>query len=184
MTRPPRFTAQYRAVLAHIGEGCTTAEIAERLGTTPDTAANYVRGVTALVAQRGRYEAGVEEWPLSRREAEVQGLLKEGLTDPQIASRLGIGVRTAESHVASVRRKLGVRSRKEADAEALTRRQQQVRELVEHGRTNDQIAAELGISVRTVQNLVGQVLARTGLRRRRDLQPPHRSPKVEPVSTE
>lgn len=43
MTRPPQFTAQYRAVLALIGEGCTMAEIAERLGTTLNTAAYAAR---------------------------------------------------------------------------------------------------------------------------------------------
>ncbi len=50
---------------------------------------------------------------LSRREREVAVLLGSGYTDREIASRLGIGRRTAESHAASVRAKLGLKSRRE-----------------------------------------------------------------------
>jgi len=53
-----------------------------------------------------------ERFPeLSSREAEVLVLLAEGLKDACIAARLSIGVRTAESHVASILTKLGVENR-------------------------------------------------------------------------
>ena len=51
---------------------------------------------------------------LTRREHEVLILLRDRLTDREIADSLSIGVRTAESHVARVRAKLGVASRRDA----------------------------------------------------------------------
>ncbi len=48
---------------------------------------------------------------LSRRETEVAGLAGDGLTDREIAARLVLSVRTIESHLASVYRKLGITSR-------------------------------------------------------------------------
>ena len=164
-----RFTARQRAVLSLIGEGLTNAGIAERLRISPETAARKVSEVVGLVAQRDRLQSGVEEGLLTRREREVHQLLKDGLSDPEIAVRLGIGIRTAETHVAHILRKLGVRSRNETDAKALTKRQQEVQDLVEQGLTSHEVAQALGISVRTVENLVAQVLARTGLRPRRGL---------------
>jgi DNA-binding NarL/FixJ family response regulator len=56
---------------------------------------------------------------LSRREREVLGLLRQGLTNSEIAARLYISGRTAEHHVGRVLGKLGVRSRAEAAAFAV-----------------------------------------------------------------
>jgi DNA-binding CsgD family transcriptional regulator len=50
---------------------------------------------------------------LTRREREVVQLMEDGYTDREIAARLGVGRRTAESHSASVRAKLGLKSRRE-----------------------------------------------------------------------
>lgn len=49
---------------------------------------------------------------LTRREIEVARLASLGCTDSEIASRLGISTRTAESHLAHVYAKLGVTSRR------------------------------------------------------------------------
>jgi DNA-binding CsgD family transcriptional regulator len=54
-----------------------------------------------------------EHEPLTPREREVAALMMAGYTDPEIAARLRIGRRTAETHAARVRAKLGVRSRRE-----------------------------------------------------------------------
>jgi DNA-binding NarL/FixJ family response regulator len=49
--------------------------------------------------------------PLTRRERDVMDLLARGLSNRHIADRLGISIRTTESHVASILRKLNVPSR-------------------------------------------------------------------------
>jgi len=58
----------------------------------------------------GRPRAGIPGG-LTRREWEVAGLLAEGLTNKEIASRLVISQRTAETHVDHVLSKLGLTSR-------------------------------------------------------------------------
>lgn len=51
------------------------------------------------------------EAPLTEREREVRGLVERGLPDKQIASRLGISVKTVEKHVGAVLRKTGSANR-------------------------------------------------------------------------
>lgn len=51
--------------------------------------------------------------PLTAREDEILALMSEGLTNPDIAARLTIGVTTVRTHVRSILRKLGVRSRRD-----------------------------------------------------------------------
>ena len=65
------------------------------------------------MAQRGR-----PRYPyiLTPREQEVLALLRGGLTNDQIAERLGISFDTAKTHVAQILSKLGVESREEAAA--------------------------------------------------------------------
>jgi DNA-binding NarL/FixJ family response regulator len=50
---------------------------------------------------------------LTQRESEVRELLEVGLADKQIATRLGISVKTVEKHVGAVLRKENARSRTE-----------------------------------------------------------------------
>lgn len=49
--------------------------------------------------------------PLTAREFQVADLIADGLTNAEIARRLGVSVRTIDSHVEHVRTKLGVRAR-------------------------------------------------------------------------
>jgi two-component system NarL family response regulator len=61
-----------------------------------------------------------EERPhLSSRELDVLRLLTEGLENKQIAHALGISEATVKTHLKSLYRRLGVRSRAEAAAKAL-----------------------------------------------------------------
>jgi DNA-binding NarL/FixJ family response regulator len=46
----------------------------------------------------------------------VAGLVAGGLTNPQIAARLGVTAGTVKDHISSALRKLGVRSRAELAA--------------------------------------------------------------------
>jgi DNA-binding CsgD family transcriptional regulator/sugar lactone lactonase YvrE len=59
--------------------------------------------------------------PLTRREEEVAGLVAEGLTNKEIAVRLFVSERTAESHVEQIRNKLGFHSRSQIAAWAVQR---------------------------------------------------------------
>jgi two-component system, NarL family, response regulator NreC len=59
--------------------------------------------------------------PLSPRETQVLALLALGLTNREVAQRLYISVRTAESHRASIQRKLDLSSRSELVRFALDR---------------------------------------------------------------
>jgi DNA-binding CsgD family transcriptional regulator len=53
---------------------------------------------------------------LTRRQRDVAGLAAEGLSSREIAERLGVGVRTIESHLDAAYRRLGVSSRAELTA--------------------------------------------------------------------
>ena len=55
---------------------------------------------------------------LSAREVEVLGLMREGLTTRQLATRMGLSARTVESHISSAYRKLGINNRVQAIARA------------------------------------------------------------------
>jgi DNA-binding NarL/FixJ family response regulator len=59
--------------------------------------------------------------PLTAREREVLELLSEGLSNRQIADRLGISEHTVKFHVASVSGKLGASSRTEAVSRGVRR---------------------------------------------------------------
>ena len=66
--------------------------------------------------------APVEPSPLTRRELEVADLVAEGLSNPEIAARLVISVRTAQGHVENILRKLGFNSRSRIAAWVTERR--------------------------------------------------------------
>lgn len=51
---------------------------------------------------------GMDQQPLTDREREVLSLIAEGLLNKQIADRLGIGVRTIETHRERIMRKLDI----------------------------------------------------------------------------
>jgi DNA-binding CsgD family transcriptional regulator len=69
----------------------------------------------SMASQRASSEAGV-----SAREAEVLAALGEHLTNAEIGARLFISVRTVESHVSSLLRKLQVADRRALAAAAAT----------------------------------------------------------------
>ena len=62
------------------------------------------------------------EWiePLSERETEVLGLIAEGLTNPEISSRLYVSINTVKAHTRNIYSKMGVNNRTHAVAKART----------------------------------------------------------------
>ena len=66
--------------------------------------------------------AGRARLDLTARESDVLSLLGAGLSNRQIADRLGVGLRTVESHVSNVLAKLGLSRRTEAALYAVKHR--------------------------------------------------------------
>ncbi|MGC4174785.1 LuxR C-terminal-related transcriptional regulator [Demequina sp.] len=112
---------------------------------------------------------------LSVRELEVATLAAEGFTSRQIARSLFISERTVQTHLRRVMRALGVTARSalpsalgdvappHGHAVPLTGRQREVAQLVREGLTNAEIAATLGISVKTVEKHVALIFDRWGV---------------------
>jgi DNA-binding CsgD family transcriptional regulator len=73
-----------------------------------------------LVTEALREPAHPTSHPLTRREAEVAGLVAEGLNNVAIAARLHISRRTVETHVEHIKRKLAVTHRHQILTWALT----------------------------------------------------------------
>ena len=59
---------------------------------------------------------------MTKRELEVADLVADGLSNPDIAARLFISVRTAQGHVENILRKLGFNSRSRIAAWVTERR--------------------------------------------------------------
>jgi DNA-binding CsgD family transcriptional regulator len=81
------------------------------------------RGEIALPINLARQVLRHEELPaakdLTRREMEILRLVAEGLSNQQIAARIGVGTATVVTHVRNVFAKLGVGNRVEATLYAL-----------------------------------------------------------------
>ena len=94
--------------------GGAASEKAERKGLAMDleaAAAYALSGVEARSARRRAREEKQPEAGLTRREIDVVSLVAKGLTSRQIAERLFISHRTAETHVDRILTKLNFRSR-------------------------------------------------------------------------
>ncbi|MGW3401215.1 response regulator [Streptomyces zhihengii] len=76
----------------------------------------FPAAVRSLAAEYGRRQAPAPAWAarLTDREAEVLRLMARGLTNAEIAARMGVGPATAKTHVAAVLAKTGARDRTQA----------------------------------------------------------------------
>jgi DNA-binding CsgD family transcriptional regulator len=116
----------YEAALALAGSGDQKAlrralDTLRELGARP-AAAVVARQLRALGEQgvpRGpRAATAANPAGLTSREAEVLRLVAAGMSNAEIAARLVLSGRTVDNHVAAILRKLGVRTRHEASAQA------------------------------------------------------------------
>lgn len=73
-------------------------------------------GQIANHAVRGNGAAALADVRITRREREVIDLISEGLSNKEIASRLGVAIHTVKSHVHNVLEKLSLHSRLEVAA--------------------------------------------------------------------
>jgi DNA-binding NarL/FixJ family response regulator len=99
------------ASLADLKAALQSAVLGE-LRCTPRDAAALLRRVALLAAQRsGPAPTGAA---LTQREVEIAGLIDGGLSNKEIARRLGIEVSTVKNHVHNILEKLQVHRRGEA----------------------------------------------------------------------
>jgi DNA-binding NarL/FixJ family response regulator len=100
-------------------------------------------------------------------------MIAEGLSNREIAAALHLSEHTVRSHVARVLAAFGAASRSRVAAQLsdllphvpapsvpLTPRQAAVVALIADGAGNARIAAELGVSVKTVESYVSEILRR------------------------
>jgi DNA-binding CsgD family transcriptional regulator len=104
---------------------CEERAGAARGRLTAARAASAAAEGTALSIQEAIRYALLDHWPptrrakaspLTTREHQVARLVADGLTNSQIAARLGVSVRTVVSHLEHIRSKLDLRTRTEIAA--------------------------------------------------------------------
>jgi DNA-binding NarL/FixJ family response regulator len=106
-------------VHVHLLEDLKADTLAQLIGTSAKPCDLYEQAgrlwahrVRSLLATR------VEQTALTRQETAVVALMRDGLSNPEIAMALRIETKTVKNHTTSILRKLGVRSRYEVIASA------------------------------------------------------------------
>jgi len=100
-----------RETRARLGDAAFAAAVARGRALPLDDAVAY-----ALDEKRRTVREAGRPTPLTRREREVAALLAQGLSNKEIAAKLVISPRTAESHVEHILAKLGVANRAQVAA--------------------------------------------------------------------
>jgi len=112
-------TPREQEVIELLSTGCTNEEIARQLGISLDGVKYHVSGIFRRLRVKNRQEAaslhlGIDDGVLTPREQEVIELLSTGLTNEEIARRMGISLAGVKHHVSGILRRLDVGSRREA----------------------------------------------------------------------
>jgi DNA-binding NarL/FixJ family response regulator len=106
---------------------------------------------------------------LTPAEQAVARLVATGHSNRQAAAELYVSVKTVESHLGHIFAKLGIRSRQDLITAAVVVTVILIAILVVAGHSNRQAAAELYVSVKTVESHLAHIFAKLGGRVRQDL---------------
>ncbi len=101
-------------VAGYLLKTSSARELADAVRTAADGALVLDQAISGRLIHRWRSGPGTTSPALTSRETDVLRLIAQGLPNKQIATQLGLGLRTVESHVSSLLGKLGVSSRTEA----------------------------------------------------------------------
>lgn len=101
-------------VVGYLLKTASARELADAVRTAAGGALVLDQAISRRLTRRWRSGPGSSTAALTARETDVLRLLARGLPNKQIASELGLGLRTVESHVSNVLGKLGLSSRTEA----------------------------------------------------------------------
>jgi two-component system, NarL family, response regulator LiaR len=107
-------------VAGYLLKTSSARELADAVRTVAGGALVLDESLSRRLTRRWRTGPGTVSPALTARESDVLRLIARGLPNKQIASQLGLGLRTVESHVSSLLGKLGVSSRTEAALYAVT----------------------------------------------------------------
>ena len=114
----PLFAQARESAIAMLGATRFEAEFKAGRALSREAAISLALGESAAPAAVG--SGGAEPGLLGHREAEVAGLVADGLSNRQIGVRLFISERTVDSHVRSILNKLGFNSRAQVAAWMVT----------------------------------------------------------------
>lgn len=109
-------------VSGYLLKTATARELGNAVQTAVGGALVLDEAISRRLSRRWRSGPGSTTPAFTLRENEVLNLIARGLSNKQIASQLGLGLRTVETHVSSVLGKLGVSSRTEAALYAVSHR--------------------------------------------------------------
>lgn len=101
-------------VAGYLLKTASARELSDAVRTAASGALVLDETISRRLTRRWRSGPAKAAPTLTNREMEVLGLIAQGLPNKQIASNLGLGLRTVESHVSNVLGKLGLASRTEA----------------------------------------------------------------------
>lgn len=110
------FAAMRAGALGYVPKGAAPADMIRAIASVAAGEAIFGVGVARrALAYLTRPQSGPTAFPeLTAREREVLGLVASGLTNPIIATRLGLAPNTISNHISSIFGKLQVASRGEA----------------------------------------------------------------------
>ncbi len=108
-------------VSGYLLKDASLQQITDGIRTVASGGGSLDKTVARFLLERMRHPAATPSGPLTEREREILELLAEGLLKKEIATRLGIGYSTVDTHVSHIYAKLHVPNAPAAVSEAYRR---------------------------------------------------------------